>query len=123
MIKIRTAVERLQNKCRTTESAPCTTRMAGYLHGLLGTICLVPKKFHYSVVEVIFGCEIFSFSQLTFHSCKALIDAINSHEETIALLYAISHEIEKKAAADCLFLPGDFKDFLVVCGDENVYPF
>lgn len=123
MIKIRQAVERLQVTCRTTDQTPCTTKMAGFLHGLLGTVCLVPRKFQYSVVEVIFGCEIFSFSQLTFHSCKTLIDAIQSNPEVQALLYAISHQIEKKAAADCLFLPGDFKDFLLVCGNENVYPF
>ena len=123
MIKIRQAAERLQISCRTTDYAPCTTKMAGYLHGLLGTVCQVPRKFQYSVVEVIFGCEIFSFSQLTFATCKALIDAIQSTPEVQALLYAISHEIEEKAASDCLFLPGDFKDFLSVCGDENVYPF
>jgi len=122
-ITISQAVESLRIACRTTNYSPCTTKMAGYLHGLLKEMAGVPKKYHYAVLEVVFGCEIFTFSQLTFQTCKALIDTFQSNPDVPALFYAIYHEIEVRHSPDAVFLPGDFKDFLDVCASEMVYAF
>jgi|GEM_PF-6750966 len=97
--------------------------MAGYLHGLLKEIGGVPKKYHYAVLEVVFGCEIYTFSQLTFQTCKALIDSFQANPDVPAMFYAIYHEIEVRKYAETVFLPGDFKDFLDVCAGEMIYAF
>ena len=122
-ILINQAVESLRITCRTNNYSPCTTKMAGYLHGLLKELAGVPKKYHYAVLEVVFGCEIYTFSQLTFQSWKALIDAFQSNADVPAVFYAIYHEIEIRYPADAVFIPGDFKDFLSTCSSETVYAF
>ena len=122
-ILINQAVESLRLACLTANYSSCTPRMAGYLHGLLKEMAGVPKKYHYAVLEVVFGCEIYTFNQLTFQTCKALIDAFQSNADVPALFYAIYHEIEVRNPPDAVFLPGDFKDFLSVCGSKMVYAF
>ena len=123
MITIVQATESLRMACRTTNYSPCTTRMAGYLHGLLKELSGVPKRYQYAVMEVVFGCEIYTFSQLTFHTCKTLIDAFQSNPDVPALFHEIYKAVEAKVGEETPMLPGDFKDFLMVCGEGQVYAF
>jgi hypothetical protein len=120
---VKDVVTSLQISCRTSNCNPCSVKMAGYLHGLLKETAMVPKKYQYSVLEVIFGCEIFTFSQLTFHTCKTLIDQLQGNPNARAMFYTIYKSMEDRLPADHTITPGEFKDFLYVCEGENIYAF
>lgn len=85
---IGTCAETLRNLCATDKFTPCTTPMAGFVHGLL-TQLGVEKRYHYAVLETVLGCEIVTFSQLTYHTCKVLLDRIQNNEDEQNLFYAV----------------------------------
>ena len=120
---VQQTVDQLRTNCVTSEFNPCTTRMAGYLHGLMKKDAIVPTQFHYAVLEVVFGCEIYTFSQLTFHTCQTLINMLQTSPDISALFYTIYQAIEAKIGKDHEIVPGEFKDFLYACGNEQIYAF
>jgi len=120
---VKETIGELRMACRTMNYTQCTTKMAGFLHGLMNKIALVDKKYHYAVMEVVLGCEIYSYSQLTFHTCKTLIDFMQRESKVSAMCWTIMDSIRNKVAADHVFYPGEFKDYLLVCGEETVYAF
>ena len=120
---VRNTVNEVRIACRTTNYTQCTTNMAGYLHGLMNKVALVDKRYHYAILEVILGCEIYSYSQLTYHTCKTLIDLMQSENKIPAMCWTIMDSIRGRVPADHVFCPGEFKNYLMVCGEETVYAF
>jgi len=116
-------VNHLRNICVTTNFNPCTVSMAGYLHGEMKQLSGIPKKYHYSVLEVVFGCDIYTFSQLTFHTCNRMIEMVKSNPDVRAMLYSIYKQIEEKTPADHVITPGEFKEFINECAGESIYAF
>jgi hypothetical protein len=74
-------------------------------------------------LEVVFGCEIYTLSQLTFHTCQTLIDRLQGNPEIRAMFYIIYKSIEARIPAEYVIIPGEFKDFLCVCEEETIYAF
>ena len=124
MKTVQEAVERVRLACRATDMhTACSAKQAGYLHGLISARARVPRELHYPVLEVVFGCEIISFGQITFQTCRALIDLLLSDPDTAALLYTIHEAIRPFATGGDTVLPGDYKEFLFVCGKEEIHAY